>query len=73
MRKRYGNKAAFVKVFIESYYGDKNALDTALKSDWYAVQYAWEVFTDYLCKNGDITDEQYNSWVFPWPKNGGIR
>lgn len=68
IRKRYGDKAIATKLFIETYYGDEKELKAALKQDWYAVQYEWEVFMDSLCKNGDITDEQYNTWVFPWPK-----
>ena len=23
-------------------------------------------FTDYLCKNGEITDQQYNNWSNPY-------
>jgi len=26
---------------------------------------AWNEFTDYLCKNGEITEHQYNTWTHP--------
>lgn len=61
-------KKEFTKYFVQSYFGDESKLKAALKQDWYAVQYAWSIFIDSLCKNGEITQEQYNSWVFPWPK-----
>lgn len=68
IRKHYGDKSKATKLFIETYYGDEKELCAALKQDWYAVQYTWEVFVDSLCKNGDITQEQYNTWTFPWSK-----
>lgn len=66
MRKNL--KIVYTKIFVESYYGDEEQLNAALKSDWYAVQYAWEMFVDSLCRDSLITMEQYNSWTFPWPK-----
>ena len=68
MPKRRNDKVRFTKYFIEAYYGDEDKLKAALKADWYAVQYAWSIFTDSLCKNGEITLQQYESWLFPWPK-----
>lgn len=62
------DKTVATKLFVETYFGNEKELKAALKQDWYAVQYEWEVFMDSLCKNGDITQEQYDSWVFPWPK-----
>lgn len=59
-------KATATHMFIEHYYGDLSKLHEALKADWWAVQYAWSIFIDALCKNGEITQEQYNSWTFPW-------
>lgn len=59
MKKTQANQ-----LFVETYYPDN--LRQALKADRLAVQTAWEVFIDSLCKNGDITQEQYDSWVFPW-------
>ena len=60
------HKSTATHLFIESYYGDTDQLHIALRQDYLAVQFAWECFTDSLCKDGNITTEQYNSWVFPW-------
>ena len=59
MRKTQANQ-----LFVETYY--PNNLREALKADRLSVQTAWEVFIDSLCKDGQITQEQYNSWLFPW-------
>ena len=59
------NKSDVIQAFIESY-GNKNELHKALRQDYLAVQFAWECFVDGLCKDGDITMEQYESWTFPW-------
>lgn len=67
-RKPYAKKQNIIKYFIQAYYGDEDKLQAALKADWHAVQYAWSLYTDALCKNGEITLQQYESWLFPWPK-----
>ncbi len=67
-RRRRNDKEKATAYFVAAYYGDIHKLKAALKLDWHAVQYAWEVFTDALCKHGEITQEQYESWLFPWPK-----
>ena len=28
-----------------------------------AIREAWNNYTDFLCKNGLITEKQYNTWV----------
>ena len=61
-------KAIVTHMFIEQFYGSHTALHNALKADWWAVQFNWSCFIDALCKNGDITQEQYNTWTFPWPR-----
>lgn len=61
-------KATVTHIFIEQFYGDLATLHTALKADWWAVQFNWSCFIDALCKNGDITQEQYHNWTFPWPR-----
>ena len=40
--------------------------DPALKSDKIAKRIAFGDFTDMLCKNGDITMKQYESWSNPF-------
>ena len=60
------HKSDAIQIFIEAYYGDKEQLQSALRQDYLAVQYAWECFVDGLCRDGDITTEQYYSWTFPW-------
>ena len=57
-------KATATKIFIETYY--PNNLHEELRKDYLAVHFNWECFIDSLCKNGDITQEQFNNWTFPW-------
>ena len=40
--------------------------DPALKSDKIAKRIAFGDFTDMLCKNGDITLKQYETWSNPF-------
>ena len=35
--------------------------------DYWAAQELWSAYTDALCKDGRITDEQWNSWSTPFP------
>jgi hypothetical protein len=37
-----------------------------LKGDVVAKREAWNDFTDMLCKEGDITMNQYNNWSNPF-------
>ena len=57
-------KTEATQLFVETYY--PNNLREALKADKLAVQFVWSVFIDSLCKDGQITQQQYNSWLFPW-------
>lgn len=59
-------KAQANRLFVEAYYGDTNALRRALKQDRLAVNYAWQCFIDALCKDGEITQEQFANWTFPY-------
>ena len=34
--------------------------------DYWTAQECWANFTDILCKNRDITEKQYNTWVTPF-------
>lgn len=60
------HKATATHYFIDNYYGTMENLHQALKDDWWEVQANWEIFIDGLCRDGEITIEQYESWVFPW-------
>ena len=40
----------------------------ALKMDYIAVRTEWGIFTDYLCRDGIITEKQYNNWLFPFKR-----
>ena len=40
----------------------------ALKADYIAVKFEWDCFTDCLCKGGQITEKQYNTWLFPFKR-----
>jgi len=59
-------KGTATHMFIENCYGTTERLHKALKDDWHEVQGEWEVFVDYLCRDGLITMKQYDSWIFPW-------
>ena len=39
--------------------------------DWIARREGWNIFTDMLCKNNQITSEQYETWDHPAITNGG--
>ena len=48
------------KLFEESYW------HLLPKNDYPMKRESWNNFTDSLCKNGDITEGQYNTWTFPF-------
>jgi hypothetical protein len=62
------HKSTATHCFIESCYGTLEDLHQALKTDWWEVQATWETFMDGLCRDGLITIEQYESWMFPWAR-----
>lgn len=37
-----------------------------------ALWEAWNIYTDGLCKDGEITDKQYNNWSHPFCKEKDI-
>lgn len=39
---------------------------TINKNDKHMMVEAWNNFTDVLCKDGMITDSQYNNWTNPF-------
>lgn len=46
--------------FVTKYSNGKESLDTVARSE------AWNNFTDSLCKEGKISDWQYNNWTNPF-------
>ena len=35
--------------------------------DYWTAQECWANFTDIMCKNGDITQKQFDTWLTPFP------
>lgn len=59
------NSAQIKKLFIaEVYNGDKGEYLRARNADRCKVQFEWACFIDALCKNGEITQEQYERATF---------
>ena len=51
--------------FIDEFYnGDYKKYLRERKADYYKVQFIWSCYIDALCKNGEITQEQYDRAVF---------
>lgn len=48
----------------ECYNGNYKAYLRARKIDYYKIQIEWSYFIDSLCKNGEITQRQYENVVF---------
>jgi len=55
--------------FVQEIYGDKYNLQRILDKDEFAVCEAWNDFTDALCKQGTITEKQYDTWSNPFRSN----
>lgn len=53
------------RLFIESYYGSSEAFRAAVQDDYCKAQFNWSCFVDGLCKSGEITERQYDTWAFP--------
>ena len=34
--------------------------------DYWSIEQAWASFTDALCKDGKITEKQWNNWLTPF-------
>lgn len=56
---KYLTKKEVERMFKEEVYPSLN------KSDKPMIREAWHNFTDMLCKNGEISDNQYNTWSTP--------
>ena len=59
MSKKYLTKVQVEKMFKEEIYPGLN------KSDKPALNLAWVVFIDGLCKDGEISQSQWNNWTLP--------
>ena len=56
---KYLTKKEVERMFKEEVYPSLN------KSDKPMIREAWNDFTDMLCKDGQISDNQYNTWSTP--------
>jgi len=43
------------------------------KVDYWTAQLAWSTYVDELCKNGQITQRQYDTWSTPFPYGKHLR
>ena len=50
--------------FINEVYGTYVAYLRARKKDYFKVQLEWSFWLDNLCRNGEITMQQYENEVF---------
>lgn len=56
-REAFSQFRNFIEPGVIKYYG---------KTDRIALRTAWNDWTDSLCKSGDITQRQYDSWTNPY-------
>ena len=52
------------RIFEEEYYNGN--IRKAIRHDRVEVRCAWNDFIDHLCRNGDITQKQAETWTCPW-------
>lgn len=52
------------KEFIRMYYGNRGYYNAARRKDYCKVQFEWSCFIDGLCKDGVISQYQYNRMTF---------
>lgn len=43
------------------------------KVDYWTAQEAWARYIDGLCKNGEITQKQYDTWETPFPYGKNLK
>lgn len=41
--------------------------------DYWTVQEMWSAYVDSLCKDGQITQKQYDTWITPYPYGRTIK
>jgi hypothetical protein len=59
-------KAAALSAFKEHQDETGNPVYKSMLNDKPMIREAWNNFTDSLCKDGFITDSQYNRWSNPF-------
>lgn len=52
------------RFIMEVFNGDYKAYLRARREDYCKVQFPWSCFIDCLCKNGEITQSQYDRATF---------
>lgn len=61
-------KEQAVSIFKEQY------IDLYIKKvDYWTAQLAWSTYVDGLCKDGQITQRQYDNWSTPFPYGKSLR
>lgn len=56
-------KVEAIKFYVEA---NSEWIKEMLKNgDRVALSEDWAMFTDMLCKDGEITEKQYNTWIVP--------
>lgn len=62
---RIRSRKTLKRTFIdEAFGGDYKAYLRARRNDYCKVQFEWECWIDALCKNGEITQKQYQQATF---------
>ena len=41
--------------------------------DYWTAQMAWSCYVDNLCRNGNITQKQYQTWATPFPYGKSLK
>ena len=57
--EKYMTKKDAEKIFKENFLTGLNKKDKIL------IKTTWNDFTDSLCKDGQISEKQYNNWDYP--------
>jgi hypothetical protein len=57
-------QAEIKRLFVLEFYGTMAAYKAARKNDYCKVQLEWSCFIDGLCRDGVISQAQYNSATF---------
>lgn len=57
-------QADIKRLFISEFYGTIAAYRAARKADYCKVQFEWSCFIDGLCRDGVITQAQYDKATF---------
>lgn len=58
------SNAEIKKLFIATCYNTRGEYLSERKRDYCAAQLRWSCFVDYLCKDGQITQRQYDNATF---------